>query len=364
MGRFSKAVLALAVVLSTVGGASAALAADSTDSVGSYWDVTYSASYTSFAIGYGTAHVWAPQLRPAEGRTTLSVRLKDLGGATDWSKIIVRPQNAESAAVSIAAYGRPGAAWQDVQIPLTAFPSGSFDNISNIGLFNTGNAGTHIAIASISFTGGPTPFTWFGSPNKTDNAVDATQVTAVERTDGARETPACTGTQPSADFDAWAVAGTAPLTVIFKDRSHWAHDWSWDLPGANPAVSTDPQPTVVYSTPGVYDVTQTVIGQGNCRNTVSKRGFITVLNADGSSPIKTEIGTATTIVNMPVTTAKAPPTTVSPTTTTTTATTSATPTAPAPVVTVVPKKKSMRSPMRPSGLRLTSTVRIVGSSVV
>ncbi|TNE53373.1 MAG: PKD domain-containing protein [Bacteroidetes bacterium] len=51
--------------------------------------------------------------------------------------------------------------------------------------------------------------------------------------------------------------------------------YNWSFPGGTPSSSTDPNPTVSYSTAGTYDVTLTV-SNANGSDTESKTGFITV----------------------------------------------------------------------------------------
>jgi PKD repeat protein len=51
--------------------------------------------------------------------------------------------------------------------------------------------------------------------------------------------------------------------------------WSWVFPGGTPSTSTDSMPTIVYNTPGVYDVTLTVTDGSGSVNT-TKTGYVTV----------------------------------------------------------------------------------------
>ncbi|MBK7556464.1 MAG: PKD domain-containing protein [Flavobacteriales bacterium] len=71
--------------------------------------------------------------------------------------------------------------------------------------------------------------------------------------------------------------------VAFTDMSfNNVSAWDWAFPGAVPTVSTDTNPTVVYSTPGMYDVTLTA-GDGNSTVSNTEGGYILVLPATGSS---------------------------------------------------------------------------------
>ena len=65
-------------------------------------------------------------------------------------------------------------------------------------------------------------------------------------------------TAPTVAFTSDNTTGCAPLTVNFSDLSSSnVNSWSWDMPGATPATSTDQNPSVTYDTPGTYDVSLT-----------------------------------------------------------------------------------------------------------
>ncbi len=66
-----------------------------------------------------------------------------------------------------------------------------------------------------------------------------------------------------ANFTSDVTNGCADLTVQFTDLSEGDPDaWAWEFPGGLPATSSEPNPQVVYATPGVYDVTLTVEAGG------------------------------------------------------------------------------------------------------
>lgn len=85
--------------------------------------------------------------------------------------------------------------------------------------------------------------------------------------------------QPSASFaTSGNTTGCGPFTVDFVDASlNNPTSWLWSFPGGTPASSTDQNPTVVYSTPGLYDVTLEVSNpDGTDTNTLTN--YIEVLN--------------------------------------------------------------------------------------
>ena len=66
--------------------------------------------------------------------------------------------------------------------------------------------------------------------------------------------------KPTVDFTADVVAGCAPLTVTFSDKSSIdVIDWQWDVDGNGVVDYTaDPEPVHTYLTPGLYTVKLTV----------------------------------------------------------------------------------------------------------
>lgn len=61
---------------------------------------------------------------------------------------------------------------------------------------------------------------------------------------------------PQAFFTAEPTTGCAPLEVTFNNQSSAnAETFQWSFPGGTPSTSTQENPTVVYNTPGTYNVT-------------------------------------------------------------------------------------------------------------
>ncbi|MEM1320161.1 MAG: PKD domain-containing protein [Bacteroidota bacterium] len=83
-------------------------------------------------------------------------------------------------------------------------------------------------------------------------------------------------TIPVAQFSASETEGCAPLTVNFTDESSAnTTNWEWSFPGGTPATSTEQNPTVTYSTPGVYEVSL-IASNAAGSNTNQKIDYITV----------------------------------------------------------------------------------------
>ncbi|NOX84566.1 MAG: T9SS type A sorting domain-containing protein [Chlorobi bacterium] len=86
----------------------------------------------------------------------------------------------------------------------------------------------------------------------------------------------------SADFTADNTTACSGSTVNFTDLSVAATSWSWTFEGGTPSTSTDQNPSVVYNTPGVYDVSLTV-SDGTDTDTETKVDYITVLETPGQA---------------------------------------------------------------------------------
>lgn len=83
-------------------------------------------------------------------------------------------------------------------------------------------------------------------------------------------------TLPFADFDAEDVEGCDPFEVQFINfSSDNATSFLWSFPGGSPPTSTAFEPTIVYETPGTYNVTLTAINAAG-DDVYTASNFITV----------------------------------------------------------------------------------------
>ncbi|MCB0707677.1 MAG: PKD domain-containing protein [Saprospiraceae bacterium] len=81
---------------------------------------------------------------------------------------------------------------------------------------------------------------------------------------------------PISDFSAQPTSGCVPLTVNFTDLSeNNPITWIWNFPGAIPPASSAQNPVVIYTQPGVYDVTLTTVNLAGS-STVTKTNYIVV----------------------------------------------------------------------------------------
>ncbi len=102
---------------------------------------------------------------------------------------------------------------------------------------------------------------------------------------------------PIADFIADNTTITEGESVNFTDKStNNPTSWNWTFEGGTPSSSTSQNPTVVYNTPGTYDVILTVSNEGG-ENTKEVTNYITV-NVAGQAPVANfEVDNNSIVVN-------------------------------------------------------------------
>ncbi len=85
---------------------------------------------------------------------------------------------------------------------------------------------------------------------------------------------------PTADFEADQTTINVGGTVNFTDLSiNNPTSWDWVFEGGTPATSSDQNPSIVYSTPGTYDVTLVATNSHGPDDEI-KSGYITVVAPD------------------------------------------------------------------------------------
>jgi PKD repeat protein len=82
----------------------------------------------------------------------------------------------------------------------------------------------------------------------------------------------------AANFSSNVTAVCAGGSISFTDQSMGdPESWQWTFTGGNPSTSNQQNPSdIVYSEPGVYDVTLTVTKAGQNPSTITKTGYINV----------------------------------------------------------------------------------------
>ncbi len=85
-------------------------------------------------------------------------------------------------------------------------------------------------------------------------------------------------TPPTAGFTASLTSGCAPLTVQFTNTSSAnATDFLWTFPGGEPGFSTEKNPAVIYSTPGIYSV-KLIVTNPYGSDSLIQQGFVEIFN--------------------------------------------------------------------------------------
>ncbi|MBO9702849.1 MAG: T9SS type A sorting domain-containing protein [Sporocytophaga sp.] len=140
------------------------------------------AGYRKLKLGYDSIDIYHTNKNLlAGGNNKLEITLKDFNGNADWTKIQVRPNSRTINPVTLAPYitlaGGVGSEFKTITIPLSAFDPGiDFTHLMLLELpYSVNAAAFKIGISKIQFTGGTTPFLWFGG-SKTDNSFDGASI--------------------------------------------------------------------------------------------------------------------------------------------------------------------------------------------
>ncbi|MBO9702854.1 MAG: T9SS type A sorting domain-containing protein [Sporocytophaga sp.] len=143
-----------------------------------YLLITSVPGYRKLKLGYDSVNIYhATKNVIAGGNNKLEITLRDFDGNADWTKIQIRPNGSTANPVALAQYiNQAGGAENNfitITIPLSAFDSSiDFSKLNLFELPYSTNAGSFkIGIQKIIFTGGTTPFLWFGD-SKIENAFD------------------------------------------------------------------------------------------------------------------------------------------------------------------------------------------------
>lgn len=96
----------------------------------------------------------------------------------------------------------------------------------------------------------------------------------------------CSGFPLYADFLAIDSIIPAGQPITFYDISSGTPtSWSWSFPGGQPANAIDEDPSVIYSTPGIYNVTLDIGYDGGVQKSITKQNYIHVITSV-SQPMK------------------------------------------------------------------------------
>ncbi len=93
---------------------------------------------------------------------------------------------------------------------------------------------------------------------------------------------------PLANFTVSNDSGCAPLLISFTDQSSNVVYWNWDLGNGN--ASGNAQPSLIYATPGIYNVTLTVTNKFGCLDSLTIDSAVVVQGPIPSFTVSSELG--------------------------------------------------------------------------
>ncbi len=91
---------------------------------------------------------------------------------------------------------------------------------------------------------------------------------------------------PTADFASNTQIVCQGENVLFADESfgETVHSYAWDFEGGTPATSSATNPSIIYNTPGIYQVTLAVTNNTYGSDTTTRTSYIEVIGTDQSLP--------------------------------------------------------------------------------
>jgi PKD repeat protein len=163
-------------------------------------------------------------------------------------------------------------------IRVNAIPSANFSFIANGNIVQFSNTSQGNGLLQWHFGDGMTGT----GPNPTHIYTQAgTYIARLTITNecgqSTRETP-ITIAAPQAAFSTPISSGCAPLTIQFQNNTPHATGYFWQFPGGSPSFSSAQHPSVVYTTPGNYDV-QLIAYNGMFSDTLRRTAQIQVVPA-------------------------------------------------------------------------------------
>lgn len=184
-------------------------------------------------------------------------------------------------------YSTPGVYLASLTVTNSAGSSTSETTITVLGVPTAGFS-NQINGLSANFTNnstGATTYSWdFGdSQTSTEQnpshiyANDGSYTVVLTATNGCGVTQSTqtivVATPPTANFSASQTEGCGPMVVNFTNQSSAnSSSFAWAFPGGNPATSTEQNPSVTYSTAGIFTATLTVTnaaGSANSSTTIT-----------------------------------------------------------------------------------------------
>lgn len=102
-------------------------------------------------------------------------------------------------------------------------------------------------------------------------------------------------TPPKASFESTTTSYCTPANVKFTNTtSNNTVSYKWSFPGGSPATSTEINPSVLYTTAGIYDVVL-IATNTNGKDTITKAGYIRINTAPTASFRKIQNGNNPTV---------------------------------------------------------------------
>ncbi len=184
-------------------------------------------------------------------------------------------------------------------ILVNAGPTADFD--FNVNTFDVDFTNTSLAGNMYSWNFGDSNTSVEENPMHTYGAPGIYEVELTVTNDCGTETIIQTvvidsGVPPIAGFTSDITTGCVPLTVNFEDQSDGADTWVWSFIGGTPETSMEENPTVVYNTPGTYEVSLAVTNAFGS-NSIAQVNYVVVEDVPTTGFVLDQMDATVTFTN-------------------------------------------------------------------
>ena len=237
---------------------------------------------TVTAAGNGLMYQWQVDFGDGGGFQDLTPSPVYLGETTSSFTVLTPNQGIDGALFRVIVTDDCGAILtsENSEVTVNSVPTAGF-TFTNTAPFTFQFTDTSEGALSVSYdfgdmsgSGEPNPEHIFSAPG----CFTVTQIVSSPCGTETLEQEICISQAPTAAFSADVVEGCAPLTVNFLNESQGMPTMlEWEFPGGLPStITNDPQPTIMYPEPGMYDVILTVTNDTGT-DVITQTVFVNVL---------------------------------------------------------------------------------------
>ncbi len=155
---------------------------------GYFYCTNTGSGYVKINLGYTVVYGDVQDVTNS-GNNTLEIYFRDFDGNVNWNKIAIRPEGNDYG-VEVGDYtngwgGTPIGTWKKISIPLSDFAGFDFGDLDYLSFPYSADAGAFkIGVDEIKFTGGSSPFLWYGDAHNNNSWGNQDPLYGVMKTSG------------------------------------------------------------------------------------------------------------------------------------------------------------------------------------